>query len=83
MPFFLRFVDILTNALMVAILIRAILSWFPISRENPFAQVVYQVTEPILAPLRRVVPSIGVIDITPLVAIFLLQMINVLIFQLL
>jgi YggT family protein len=32
-----------------------------------------QITEPILAPLRRIVPRIGMIDITPLVAIILLQ----------
>ena len=68
---------------MIAILIRAVLSWFPVSRENPFVQVVYQVTEPVLAPLRRVVPTFGFMDLTPLVAIFLLQMINTVIFQLL
>jgi len=32
-----------------------------------------QITEPILSPLRRIVPRIGMIDITPLVAIILLQ----------
>ena len=76
MTFFLRFVDILTNVLMIAILVRAVISWFPIPRENPFVEVVYQVTEPILAPLRRIVPTIGSIDLTPLVAILLLQMIQ-------
>lgn len=80
MTFLLRFIDILTNVLMVAILLRAILSWFPnISRENPFVQVVFQVTEPVLAPLRRVVPTLGVIDITPLVALLLLQMIQMMV----
>lgn len=79
MTFFFYFIDTLATALMIAILIRAILSWFPISRENPFAQVVFQVTEPVLAPLRRVVPSLGMIDITPLVALLLLQMIQVMI----
>ena len=67
---------------MVAILIRAILSWFPVSKENPFVQVVFQVTEPVLGPLRRVVPTFGLVDLTPLVAIFLLQMINTLVYQL-
>ena len=76
MNFFLQFVNILTNVLMIAILIRAIISWFPVSRENPFIEVVHQVTEPILAPLRRVVPTFGAIDLTPLAAIFLLQLIN-------
>jgi YggT family protein len=79
LTFFFYFIDTLATVLMIAILIRAILSWFPISRENPFAQVVFQVTEPVLAPLRRVVPSLGMIDITPLVALLLLQMIQVMI----
>ena len=82
MIFFLKFVDILTNVLMVAILVRAVLSWFRVSRENPFVTVVFQVTEPVLAPLRRIVPTFGAIDLTPLVAIFLLQMINSVAYQL-
>jgi YggT family protein len=36
----------------------------------------YEVTEPILAPLRNVIPRIGMIDITPLVAIILIQVIG-------
>ena len=82
MIFFLKFVDILTNVLIVAILVRAVLSWFRVSRENPFVTVVFQVTEPVLAPLRRIVPTFGAIDLTPLVAIFLLQMINSVAYQL-
>jgi YggT family protein len=38
--------------------------------------VLYELTEPILAPLRSVIPRIGMIDITPLVAIILIQMIG-------
>lgn len=52
---------------------RAILSWFVRDPHNPLVELLDQVTEPILAPLRRVVPRIGMIDITPLVAIILLQ----------
>jgi YggT family protein len=40
---------------------------------NPLIEVLDQITEPILAPLRRIVPRLGMIDITPLVAIILLQ----------
>ena len=36
----------------------------------------YEVTEPILAPMRNVIPRIGMIDITPLVAIILIQIIG-------
>ena len=52
---------------------RAILSWFAMDPRNPLIEVLDQITEPILAPLRRIVPRIGMIDITPLVAILLLQ----------
>jgi YggT family protein len=38
--------------------------------------VLNEITEPILAPLRRVVPRIGMIDITPMVAIFVLYIIQ-------
>jgi YggT family protein len=59
--------------LSIAIFLRAILSWFVRDPRNPLVQLLDQVTEPILAPLRRVVPRIGMVDITPLVAIILLQ----------
>jgi YggT family protein len=39
-------------------------------------QVFHQITEPILAPLRRIIPNIGMIDITPVVAIILLYVID-------
>ncbi len=59
--------------LSIAIFLRAILSWFVRDPRNPLVQLLDQVTEPILAPLRRVVPRVGMVDITPLVAIILLQ----------
>ena len=43
---------------------------------NRFVILLYDVTEPILAPLRRVVPRIGMIDITPIVAIFLMNFVS-------
>ncbi len=66
------FIDILVTVLIWAIIIRAVLSWFPISPRNPALVVVLQITEPILAPLRRIVPRLGMLDITPVVAILLL-----------
>ena len=59
-----------------AIFIRALLSWFPIDPRNPLVTLLYDVTEPILDPLRRVIPRLGMIDITPLVAILLIQVIG-------
>jgi YggT family protein len=67
---------ILSYVLTAAIFIRALLSWFPIDPRNPLVTILYDVTEPILEPLRRVVPRLGMIDITPLVAIILIQVIG-------
>lgn len=58
--------------------IRAILSWFPYdptSPLNPVRRVVFALTEPVLAPFRRIIPPIGMIDISFLVAIIVLQLI--------
>lgn len=69
------FVNILAQVLILAIVARAILSWFPNTGNNPFVAIVYQVTEPLLAPLRRVIPQIGTMDISPVIAILLLQLV--------
>ena len=72
----INFVQILVLILQVAIIGRAILSWFPIDPRSPLVTVLNEITEPILAPLRRIVPRIGMIDITPMVAIFVLYVIQ-------
>jgi len=51
-----------------AIFARAILTWFPIDKDGPIFQVLNGITEPILDPLRRIIPPIGMIDISPMVA---------------
>jgi len=62
--------------LTAAIFIRVLLSWFPIDPHNPLVTVLYEITEPILEPLRRVVPRLGMFDLTPMVAIILIQVIG-------
>ena len=73
---FVRFVEILCNILIVAIVARALLSWFTNDPRNPLIAVLDQVTEPILAPLRRVMPRMGMFDFTPLVAVLILVVIQ-------
>lgn len=74
--FLIRFVTILVYILQAAIIGRALISWFPVDPRSPLVSVLNEVTEPILAPLRRVVPRIGMIDITPMVAIFVLYIVS-------
>lgn len=73
MAYFANFLSYLFNILSIAIFIRAILSWFPISQGNILVNIVFQLTEPILAPLRRVIPPLGAMDLSPLIAIIILQ----------
>jgi YggT family protein len=67
---------IICNLLLVYLLIlvgRAILSWFPVRPGTAMASInsiLYDLTEPLLAPLRRVVPSAGMIDLSFLVLFF-------------
>ena len=67
-----RFVQILSQVLWLALLARVVLSWVNLSPTNPLVVIVYQITEPILAPIRRVLPKMGMLDLSPMVALILL-----------
>lgn len=75
MDVFLNFIAILCRVLAVIIFVRAILSWFAISPYSPIVVFLDRITEPILAPLRRIIPRLGMVDITPMVAIIFLLLI--------
>lgn len=49
---------------------------FPINPSNPLVVALHEITEPILAPLRQVLPRFGMIDLSPMVAIILLSVIG-------
>lgn len=52
------------------------MSWFNPREDMPIVKLLNDITEPILAPLRRIVPRIGMLDITPLVAIMLMGLVQ-------
>jgi YggT family protein len=60
----------------IAILVRVVSSWLPVSPYSPWIRWSYAVSEPILRPLRHVIPSLGPIDITPIIAYFLIGFIQ-------
>ncbi len=61
----------------IAIFARVILSWFPqVSTTNPLIQFVFTVTEPILSPIRRLLPRIGMFDLSPMIALILIGVIQ-------
>jgi YggT family protein len=63
----------------LVIFVRIILSWFPVSPGGAFGQVnrvLYQITEPVLGPARRIIPSLGPIDISPIVVVVALSFVQ-------
>jgi YggT family protein len=68
--------------LKAALIVRVISSWLPISPYSGWIRWSYALSEPILAPLRRIVPNLGGLDITPILAYFLLNIIESVLFRL-
>jgi YggT family protein len=68
--------------LKAALIVRVISSWLPISPYSGWVRWSYALSEPILAPLRRIVPNLGGLDITPILAYFLLNIIESVLFRL-
>lgn len=70
------------NLYLLALLIRIVLSWFPISSGGPMAsvqRVLYSITEPLLKPLRSVIPPVRMgtvaLDLSPLIVLIVLQLV--------
>ncbi len=62
-----------------AILMQVILSW--VNPQSPFSGVLDTLTRPILGPIRRLIPTTNGLDFSPLVALILLQMVNISVFK--
>ena len=75
MAFLFDLIRLLCEVLTLAIIFRAILSWFSPGPTNRLTSILYRVTEPLLAPLRRIIPRLGGLDFSPLIVIMLLQLI--------
>jgi len=70
----------LLNLYLLAVFVRIILSWFPISPGGAMAQVfsfLYSITEPVLGPVRRAIPPIGgMFDFSPIIVIIGIELIG-------
>lgn len=80
---FLRvFVQLLVTALFIVVTGRVLISWINPRFEGPVARFLYETTEPLLSPIRRVLPQAGMIDLSPMVlGMVLLILMRVLIFR--
>jgi YggT family protein len=71
-----NFISILGEVIVIAIIARALLSWFMPADSGPFGRMLADVTDPVLRPVRRIMPPIGGLDLSPIVAIILVQVLT-------
>ena len=74
--FILTFLDLLLTVLTFAIIGRALLSWFDPGFRNLISRFLFDATEPILRPIRSVMPFGGPIDFSPLIALLILTVLR-------
>ncbi len=67
-----EFISFLLTGLAWLIIARSIMTWFPNSQNNPVVQLLNQITDPIMEPLRRLIPRVGMFDFTPMIAVLVL-----------
>ena len=74
MDFLLLLLSLVLWVLLIAVFVRALVSWFPVRQDSDFVRMLDSVTEPLIGPVRRVVPRIGIFDISGMLVIVVLYM---------
>ncbi|MGH8224602.1 MAG: YggT family protein, partial [Gammaproteobacteria bacterium] len=81
-PFLVRYAGtkllaVLINLYIFTILIQALMSWLNPGRYNPIAALLWRMNEPLLRPVRRLLPPLGGFDLSPLVVIVVLEAVSI------
>lgn len=76
--FLINLVDILTRLFILLLFVHVILTYF-MSPFHPIRRQIDRIIEPLLAPIRRVIPTVGMFDFSPLVLILLVQIVSMLV----
>jgi YggT family protein len=79
MAFVFIFIRFMIIALYIVILGRVLMSWVNPRFDGPVGRFLFETTEPILAPIRRVLPQSGMLDLSPLVALIILSALSALV----
>jgi len=75
--FVLQIISLLLQLFELALLARIILSWFPnVDRSNPIIQFLFDITEPVLKPIREMLPPGGMFDFSPLIVFLIIQVLT-------
>lgn len=75
----IKLIVMLIKLFAYAIFVRIILSWIAPQQYNPVSEIIGAITEPLLAPARRVVPPIGGLDISPMIVMIALFFVSILV----
>ena len=76
MDFLRQAIYLVLSLFQYILLARVLLSWFPnVDRTNPLIRLVYDITEPVLAPIRNLLPQNLPLDFSPLIVILLISVI--------
>jgi YggT family protein len=73
----LHLLEIVLDMLFWGIIIHAVLSWFPNAQGAPAARVLDQLITPLLAPIRRIIPDLGGIDLSPIALLLFVQVLKI------
>ena len=72
MPIVIGFIYWGIQALILLVVITSILSWFRPDPRNPLVKMLYAIVEPLLHPIRTILPAAGGMDFSPMIAILIL-----------
>ena len=72
----MRLVATLIDLYSLVVLVAVGFSWIRVSSRNPLARIVHNLTEPVLAPIRRVLPPMGGLDFSPFVLLIALRLLS-------
>ncbi len=70
-----QMVGLLANLLIILIFIWVIVSWI-LSPYHPLRQALDRIVEPMLAPIRRVIPMVGMLDLSPMILMILIELLS-------
>jgi YggT family protein len=75
MILFIRIINLVGQILTILVIVKVVLSYF-MNPYHPLRQTIDQIVEPMLDPIRRVIPTMGMIDFSPIVLIILIQIVT-------
>lgn len=82
--FIIQFVNIFADLLIAAIFVRVIMSWIrPTGNRGRLFSFIFEITEPILSFFRRIIPRLGMLDISPIIAFLIIDFVRALLISLL